>query len=1332
MKKQTIFILLLLLFSRILVNEQLLDLPDPIIEADPVIAIDVAELQSNLRSLNQHRNKTNSSEHFAIIDFPQADGTVELFEITTTQVLPLNLQEEHPTIQTYQGHSISHPDKSIRFTLSELGIIGLMRSEGKITFIEPKQIEGDAQENLYVYKINPSHKVTCLGEHTKQQIDLALKDGNNTLNGSQRITFDIAVAATGEFTTQNGGSGGATAAIISMLNMVNEVYQNDLGIRLQLAANNSNLIFTNPNTDPFTNTDPFDSNANFTNQAQTGITSTIGTSSYDLGHVFHFIPPIIVINPDTMEPEDISPAGTGLAGIGVTCNNNLKAGAWSAYGTSGGFGALFDIVVHEIAHQFSATHTFYGTDSNCNQKSAATSYEPGSGTTIMAYTGICGVHNIGTFQGDYYFHAASIDQINDYVGAVSCGTPVASGNTSPVANAGPDYIIPVNTPFELEGIATDADGDRLTYCWEQFNTDGSFSNTHPNQAANFAGKPLFRSFLPTENPIRTFPQLSDIINGTQTIGEILSKVAQTATFRLTVRDNSRMDGTSVAGGTDCDDMTVQFVGNANSNPNAGFFITNPNSNVTWTSGNNTTITWNTGTSNGSLVNCNNVDIWLSTNNGASFDYLIASNVNNDGNHTLQAPYLPSSASTLLKLKCSDNIFFDISDTKFLLENTSCAANGSNFTPDAPVTANYGSSNLNLNLNTQFGTPQTSTSQTTNANTPTMTLTAYDGVACTFFSGNNPHYKAFEFYVDTDGQYIFTFASSSAWPRVMNLYKNNFNPNSSCQNWIASNAISTSPTQVNIANQNFGVNLERGTKYILAVSGFLNDDVGTYTVNFSNSIGGNIYDGVVPPGSGYAYTYAAVDANGNIAAISSNSNFTALSSGNYTVYGLSYQSSSLSNPNSLIGNSFSSVVNDFLTGTYCGNFSSNRLNLEILCPTGNCGNSTYPESYQLQAGWNMISTSCILEDSDLDVIWNDISSAVIQMKDLNGTYAPAFNFNSIGDWDLPSGYLVKMASPQTITFDCIDDIDYINNSINLDDGWNLVAYWGNTPIDADVALASISANIIQAKDLTGTYAPAFGFNSLDNGSGLLYPGRAIQIKMDGSDVLTYPNGLGKSEVVDEETPFLHPTFYVNEKPVHPNNMILAFPDVNNAPLNTGDEIGVFSAKGNLLGSGVYNGQPLAIMLYDVDPLETENIESEEGKIYEVRAWSKTTQLEQILELEVIKGNKEFHTNAYTEVAFKSNGGTNATGITSTIGQAIQLFPNPSKGVISLELVLENQQDIVLELMDTKGKQLRQQTYSFAQGKNTAQFDLHDLADGVYFFKLTDETKQQQFLRFVLMQ
>src|SRR5262249_12094305 len=141
-------------------------------------------------------------------------------------------------------------------------------------------------------------------------------------------------------------------------------------------------------------------------------------------------------------------------------------------------GTSFDLMVaHEFGHQFGARHTFNGDQpapNNCNSsnRNDDTAYEPGSGSTIMAYGGLCGGLEIQAFD-DPYFHGMSLAAMADYLDHCGgCATTTSNNNTPPSVtppfpNSMLGYLIPGRTPFTLTASATDAEDTNLTFCWEE-------------------------------------------------------------------------------------------------------------------------------------------------------------------------------------------------------------------------------------------------------------------------------------------------------------------------------------------------------------------------------------------------------------------------------------------------------------------------------------------------------------------------------------------------------------------------------------------------------------------------------------------------------------------------------------------------------------------------------------------------------------------------------------------------------------------------------------------------------------------------------------------------
>ncbi|MCB0510243.1 MAG: T9SS type A sorting domain-containing protein, partial [Bacteroidetes bacterium] len=453
-------------------------------------------------------------------------------------------------------------------------------------------------------------------------------------NGLTLRTYRIAVSATAEYTQFHGGTvADGLAAIVTSVNRVNGVYERDFTIRLVLVDDNDLIVYTSTSGDPFT--DPTNPSLLLT-QNQSSIDNTIGSSNYDVGHV-------------------VGRSGSGLASFRSVCRSNKAQGTT---GISNPIGDPFDIdyMAHEIGHQFGGSHTYNGSSGSCGGNiSANSAYEPGSGSTIMAYAGICSPQNIQN-NSDDYFHVRSYDQIVSYTTnsqGDDCPVKTSTGNSIPQINiiSQDNLTIPFSTPFELEASATDADGNTLTYCWEQFDLGPSSAPNTPSGNA-----PLFRSFSPTTNPIRTFPQIADIVNNTQTMGEILPDYARGMNFRVTVRDNE-----AGGGAVDYKDIDVNVSGSA-----GPFLVTEPNTNTSWTAGSTYSVTWDVAGTDQAPINCTAVDIYLSTDGGYTYPILLEAGLLNNGAAFVEAPFAITNDARV-KVKCSDNIFFDISNQDFSID-----------------------------------------------------------------------------------------------------------------------------------------------------------------------------------------------------------------------------------------------------------------------------------------------------------------------------------------------------------------------------------------------------------------------------------------------------------------------------------------------------------------------------------------------------------------------------------------------------------------------------------------------------------------------------------------
>lgn len=589
--------------------------------------LDVVAFKKALLNAPKRENFFGKSN--VVVEFPSADGAMQRYRIKEVQTMAPELAAKYPGIKSYIGEDVSSSGATIRFSVSHLGVQAMKMAPGtNMMFIEPVSKD---RKTYSVFTRNDRKaslsKFECLVED-----DLAQKVKNSNqarpnADDATLRTYRLAVSATGEYTAYFGGTkADALAAINTTLTRVNGVFENDFAITLVLIANTDLVIYTSAASDPYSTT-----SSQWNGQLQTTLTNNIGEANYDVGHLFQ------------------RAQNNGNAGcIGCVCINNQKGRGWTSRDNP--VGDVFDIdyVAHELGHQFGGNHTWtHGGNEGRNVQ-----MEPGSGSTIMGYAGITGATDVQP-NSDPYFHAISIQQVTNYVKATTCQTNTPTGNAIPTALAGPDYTIPKGTPFMLTGSSTDANGDSLTYCWEQMDENDA-ATTNPSTTATTGV--AFRSFLPSSSPTRMFPRLETIKTGaTSWQWEAVPGVARSLNFRLTVRDN-RPGGAA----NNSDDVLITVNGVA-----GPFALTAPNTAVSWAVGSTQTVTWNVAGTTGNGVNAANVDILLSTDGGNTYPITLASAVPNDGSHDIVVPDNQGTQNRVM-VKGSNHIFFDISNANFTI------------------------------------------------------------------------------------------------------------------------------------------------------------------------------------------------------------------------------------------------------------------------------------------------------------------------------------------------------------------------------------------------------------------------------------------------------------------------------------------------------------------------------------------------------------------------------------------------------------------------------------------------------------------------------------------
>ena len=607
-------------------------------ETNAKVAVSKGNFQSlDGASLQQQFSDKNIELTMAI---PLPDGTLADFRLTPSSIMSSELAARYPEFMSYDAVQVNNPQSIGRFSLTHKGLSGIFRHQGQWALLSPLYEGNDEQYVSYYYHDSDGESLIPQGmDDSIDTLSLHEEDGTDSLATAQKTTGDtlttyrLALSATGEYTQAVGGSkADAVAEMITLVNRVNQILLVGTAIQFEL-IDNEDIIYTDAATDPYTNSD---ANEDIDTNQQV-VDDAIGSENYDIGH-------LLATNPG------------GLAFVGVVCLNTHKARGYTGNTSPQGERFYIDLVIHELGHQLDATHSFNAQDfDDCNeeQRSSSSAFEPGSGSTIMSYAGICGSQNL-QFNSDPYFHAGSVEQIRDFV---DTGRGRLCGTTTNLSNAAPDvsvsatsYNIPANTPFLLDAQASD--DETLTYTWEQIDAGGVTGGTvdASEMRSDNGANPLFRSYAAVAESYRYFPALEDVLNDTVSFGEAYPTTDRELTFRITAKDSR--------GGVDTADVTLDVT-----NTGSAFAVTQPTGTAVWQGNTAQTISWNTASTQNAPINCQSVDIKADLDGDNTFDSVLISETPNDGEQAIFSPNTITTDARVM-VSCADNVFYAVNPASF--------------------------------------------------------------------------------------------------------------------------------------------------------------------------------------------------------------------------------------------------------------------------------------------------------------------------------------------------------------------------------------------------------------------------------------------------------------------------------------------------------------------------------------------------------------------------------------------------------------------------------------------------------------------------------------------
>jgi hypothetical protein len=383
------------------------------------VRIDLAQARSELQ--DAPRAADRAGMEFSV---PTPAGGTERFLLHATRTMEAELAAAHPEITTYAGRSLENAGTTIALDITPMGLHASVRDpQGqRAWYVDPAYDRPGTTTHLSYYGGAVPRAEDEFIERETPEIRQAMHKKARLAKAGAPVTQKIYRLA---FVTDPSyaayfGTDTVLAEKTTLINRVNQIYNDDLAVKMLLIDETDELNLdteakatgangpcgAHPCFDPRIG-DP-DNDAGTYGQLEfcdgptlgrnrVVLGQLVGAANYDVGHI------------------GLGVNGGGIAYLGVVGWDYKGGGCTGLPEPKGDFFAI-DYVAHELGHQFSGNHSFNGDQWNCGpgNRNPDTSFEPGSGSSVMAYAGICRQDNLQP-HSDPYFAAGTVDEVNAYL-----------------------------------------------------------------------------------------------------------------------------------------------------------------------------------------------------------------------------------------------------------------------------------------------------------------------------------------------------------------------------------------------------------------------------------------------------------------------------------------------------------------------------------------------------------------------------------------------------------------------------------------------------------------------------------------------------------------------------------------------------------------------------------------------------------------------------------------------------------------------------------------------------------------------------------------------------
>jgi len=237
-----------------------------------------------------------------VVSLPAPGGGFQRFALELSPVMEPALARRHPTIKTFAGHGLDDPNATIRADIGPLGFHASVRSSKGPWYIDPYyRNDQSLYVSYYGRDLDNVHGVFVEREGDESEAEAFAAELAETLDVPEgplvtRRTYRLALLSDPTYATYHGGPANVTAAKVTLVNRVNQIYEDETAVRMVLVANNDLINLDTPAQMTGPNgpcgSAPCYTQAQATSCGGATLTRTrivigqlIGASNFDVGHI---------------------------------------------------------------------------------------------------------------------------------------------------------------------------------------------------------------------------------------------------------------------------------------------------------------------------------------------------------------------------------------------------------------------------------------------------------------------------------------------------------------------------------------------------------------------------------------------------------------------------------------------------------------------------------------------------------------------------------------------------------------------------------------------------------------------------------------------------------------------------------------------------------------------------------------------------------------------------------------------------------------------------------------------------------------------------------------